>query len=135
MKPLLFWNCFFCLFFINVSYSFESLVAPPSGENTGLNKYERIGNMEKELPILVQAINDLRKDQQELKEQIQKSKNESLVSKEEKEKTLRANSDLLNEIAELKKQLAEQKRSLEQVRISLYGEEGKAEKDALLKKK
>ena len=39
------------------------------------------------------------------------------------------------DIATLKKELAEQKKSLEQVRTSLYGDEGKKEKDDLLKEK
>lgn len=127
--------CVFCWILLFSAVANDELTLSPSGDNTGQNKFERIGSIEKDLINIVQAFNNMKRQQDELKNQLTllQAQNKSLQT--EKDKGQDTTAKLLTEITTLKKELAEQKKSLEQVRTSLYGDEGKKEKDSLLNEK
>lgn len=127
--------CVFCWILLFSAVANDELTLSPSSDNTGQNKFERIGSIEKDLINIVQAFNNMKRQQDELKNQLTllQAQNKSLQT--EKDKGQDTTAKLLTEITTLKKELAEQKKSLEQVRTSLYGDEGKKEKDSLLNEK
>lgn len=132
MKSLIIF-CFSAL--INISYSGDQLPIPSTGENSGQNKYERLGGVEKQMITLFEAQNESRREQQEFLTQLTNLKKDLQKLSGEKEQLTKDNSELRREIANLKKNISEITTSLNQIRTSVYGEEGKKEKDELLQKK
>jgi len=118
----------------HVVYSSEELIIPNDGERSGQNKYERLGNLEKQLITLYEAQNSSRKEQLDFISQLNLLKSDYQKMKEDNDKLSKENLKAKEDLDDLKKKVAELKRNLDQIRTSVYGEEGKKEKDEFLKK-
>jgi septal ring factor EnvC (AmiA/AmiB activator) len=120
------------LFALNTTLALEPLTLPNSETSNGMNKLERIDAVDKQIETLYKSINELIRENVDLKTQLQASKDElnNLKTQLQQETT-----QLSKKINGMKEEEKIQQEVISQMRESFYGKEAMKEKDKDLEKK